>query len=95
MWTYRPTPQPHRNDLARAGAITASVPFRTAPFTGLSPRCFGKSVTLLRREVPDELRRGRPSFLATLGTARSTVLVSGREKVEHRPQEAQCRPMEA
>ncbi|GGR66267.1 hypothetical protein GCM10010282_69150 [Streptomyces roseolus] len=43
-----------------AGVITAPEPLRTAPFTGLSPRCSGKSVTLVRRKVPDEPRRGRP-----------------------------------
>lgn len=43
-----------------AGAITASEPSWTAPFTGLSPRCFGKLLTALRREGADEVRRGRP-----------------------------------
>lgn len=32
------------------GVITASQPSWIAPFTGLSPRCFGKLVTRLRRE---------------------------------------------
>ncbi|MFD9029536.1 transposase, partial [Streptomyces parvulus] len=43
-----------------AGLITASEPSWIAPFTGLSPRGFGKLVTVVRREVPDEPRRGRP-----------------------------------
>ncbi|MFD7170139.1 transposase [Streptomyces violascens] len=42
------------------GVITASAPSWIAPFTGLSPRCFGKLVTALRREGADEVRRGRP-----------------------------------
>jgi hypothetical protein len=40
--------------------ITASTPSRIAPFTGLSPRCFGKLITALRREGVDEAREGRP-----------------------------------
>ncbi len=40
--------------------ITASASSWIAPFTGLSPRCFGKLVTALRREGADEVRRGRP-----------------------------------
>lgn len=43
-----------------AGVITASEPSWIAPFTGLSPRCFGKLVTVVRREVGDQTRRGRP-----------------------------------
>ncbi|MER5778355.1 transposase family protein [Streptomyces sp. NPDC002039] len=43
-----------------AGVITASEPSWIAPFTGLSPRCFGKLVTVLRREGEDAVRRGRP-----------------------------------
>lgn len=43
-----------------AGVITASEPSWTAPFTGQSPRCFGKLSTALRREGADEVRRGRP-----------------------------------
>ncbi|MER7735906.1 transposase [Streptomyces erythrochromogenes] len=42
------------------GVITASASSWMAPFTGLSPRCFGKLVTALRREGADEVRRGRP-----------------------------------
>ncbi|RAJ49659.1 DDE superfamily endonuclease [Streptomyces sp. KhCrAH-43] len=30
------------------------------PFTGLSPRCFSTLMTVVRREVADEPRRGRP-----------------------------------
>ncbi|GAA0452228.1 hypothetical protein GCM10010361_15400 [Streptomyces olivaceiscleroticus] len=41
------------------GVITASESSWIAPFTGLSPRCFGKLVTVVRREVADEPRRGR------------------------------------
>ncbi|MFF3982224.1 transposase [Streptomyces sp. NPDC001828] len=40
--------------------ITASVPSWIIPFTGLSPRCFGKLVTAVRREIATELPRGRP-----------------------------------
>ncbi|QPP07527.1 transposase [Streptomyces bathyalis] len=43
-----------------AGVITASESSWIAPFTGLSPRGFGKLMTVVRREVPDEPRRGRP-----------------------------------
>lgn len=43
-----------------AGVITASEPSWTAPFTGLSPRAFGKPVTVLRREGADAVRKGRP-----------------------------------
>ncbi|UQI45957.1 transposase [Streptomyces sp. HU2014] len=42
------------------GVITASERSWIAPFTGLSPRCFGKLVTVLRREGADQVRRGRP-----------------------------------
>jgi len=40
--------------------ITASEPSWIAPFTGLSPRLFGKLVTVLRREGADAVRKGRP-----------------------------------
>jgi hypothetical protein len=43
-----------------AGVITASESSWIAPFTGLSPRRFGKLVTALRREGADPVRRGRP-----------------------------------
>ncbi|WP_030732602.1 IS5/IS1182 family transposase [Streptomyces sp. NRRL S-237] len=43
-----------------AGVITASEPSWTAPFSGLSPRAFGKLVTVLRRQGADAVRRGRP-----------------------------------
>ncbi|MFI1285887.1 transposase family protein [Streptomyces sp. NPDC020858] len=43
-----------------ASVITASEPSWIAPFTGLSPRCFGKLVTVLRREGADAVRKGRP-----------------------------------
>ncbi|MFK0222349.1 transposase [Streptomyces vinaceus] len=43
-----------------AGVITASEPSWISPFTGLSPRQFGKLVTVLRREGADAVRRGRP-----------------------------------
>ncbi|QIP82734.1 transposase [Streptomyces sp. Tu 2975] len=42
------------------GVITASEPSWIAPFTGLSPRLFGKLVTVLRREGADAVRKGRP-----------------------------------
>lgn len=40
--------------------ITASEPSWITPFTGLSPRCFGRLVTALRREGAEAVRRGRP-----------------------------------
>ncbi len=40
--------------------ITASEPSWIAPFSGLSPRAFGKLVTVLRREGADAVRKGRP-----------------------------------
>lgn len=43
-----------------AGVITASEPSWIAPFTGLSPRQFGKLITALRREGADPVRKGRP-----------------------------------
>ncbi|WP_030761736.1 IS5/IS1182 family transposase [Streptomyces griseus] len=43
-----------------SAVIPASQPFWIAPFTGLSPRCFGTLVAQLRREGADEVRRGRP-----------------------------------
>lgn len=43
-----------------AGVITASESFWIAPFAGLSPRLFGKLVTVLRREGADGARKGRP-----------------------------------
>ncbi|WP_183066023.1 transposase family protein [Streptomyces sp. gCLA4] len=43
-----------------AGVITASKPSWIAPSTGLSPRQFGKLVTVLRREGADAVRKGRP-----------------------------------
>ncbi len=42
------------------GVITASQLSWIGPFTGLSPRCFDKLVTALRREGADTVRRGRP-----------------------------------
>lgn len=48
------------NDLDMAGVITASEPSWIAPFSGLSPRAFGKLVTVLRRESADAVRKGRP-----------------------------------
>ncbi|WP_405827117.1 transposase [Streptomyces sp. NBC_00105] len=42
------------------GVITASEPSWIAPFTGLSLRCFGKLVAVVRREGGDAVRRGRP-----------------------------------
>jgi hypothetical protein len=43
-----------------SGVITASMPSWIAPFTGLSPRRFSKLVTVVRREIAKESRRGRP-----------------------------------
>ncbi|MFF7238418.1 transposase [Streptomyces collinus] len=43
-----------------AGVISASEPSWIAPFTGLSPRVFGKLLTQLRREGADAARPGRP-----------------------------------
>lgn len=40
--------------------ITASEPSWIGPFTGLSPHCFTKLVTQLRREGADAVRKGRP-----------------------------------
>jgi hypothetical protein len=48
------------DDLGVPGVITASEPSWIAPFTGLSPRAFGKLVTVLRREGADAVRKGRP-----------------------------------
>ncbi|CAM5332041.1 hypothetical protein SALBM135S_00044 [Streptomyces alboniger] len=42
------------------GVITASEPSWLASFTELGPRCFGKLMTTVRREVSSELRRRRP-----------------------------------
>jgi hypothetical protein len=43
-----------------AGVITASESSWIAPFSGLSPRTFGKLVTVLRRQGADAIRKGRP-----------------------------------
>ncbi|CAL9278866.1 transposase [Streptomyces sp. SudanB135_2055] len=43
-----------------AGVITASDPAWIPPFSGLSPRQFGKLITALRCEGADPVRRGRP-----------------------------------
>ncbi|MFI8437855.1 transposase [Streptomyces sp. NPDC079020] len=43
-----------------SGVIAASKPSCTAPFSGLSPRQFGKLITALRREGADPVRKGRP-----------------------------------
>ncbi|MFD9502361.1 transposase [Streptomyces sp. NPDC060035] len=43
-----------------AGVIRAPEPSWIAPFTGLSPRAFGKPVTVLRREGADAVRKGGP-----------------------------------
>lgn len=43
-----------------AGVITASEPSWIAPFTGLSPRAFGKLLAQLHREGADMPCRGRP-----------------------------------
>jgi hypothetical protein len=40
--------------------ITTSEPFWITPFVGLSPRCFGKLLTTLRRDGADVVHRGRP-----------------------------------
>lgn len=40
--------------------ITASEPSWTTPFAVLSPRCFGKLLTTLRRDGADVVHRGRP-----------------------------------
>ncbi|MGC0387643.1 hypothetical protein RKD33_007860 [Streptomyces sp. SAI-129] len=42
------------------GVITASDPAWIPPFSGLSPRHFGKLITALRCEGADPVRRGRP-----------------------------------
>lgn len=51
------------DDHGVAGVTTASEPSWISPFTGLSAHCFGKSVTVLRREGADTVRRGRPRSL--------------------------------
>ncbi|MFB6625453.1 transposase [Streptomyces sp. NPDC056374] len=43
-----------------AGVITASETSWIAPFTGLSPRAFGKLVNVLRRGGAATIRKGRP-----------------------------------
>ncbi|MEV7253520.1 transposase [Streptomyces cyaneofuscatus] len=46
-----------------SGVITASKSSWITPFTGLSPRCFGRLVTVLRHEGADVVRKGRPCSL--------------------------------
>ena len=48
-----------------AGVITASEPSWIIPFTGVNPRQFRKTVTALRREGADLVRRGRPRGLSS------------------------------
>ncbi|MBT2492262.1 transposase [Streptomyces sp. ISL-96] len=43
-----------------AGVITASEPSWIAPFSGLSPRQFGKLISALRREGASPVHKGRP-----------------------------------
>ncbi|OAH09930.1 hypothetical protein STSP_66950 [Streptomyces jeddahensis] len=43
-----------------AGVITASEPSWIAPFTGMSPRQFGKLISALRQEGAEPVRKGRP-----------------------------------
>lgn len=43
-----------------SGVITASESSWIAPFSGLSPRAFGKLVAVLRRAGADTVRKGRP-----------------------------------
>ncbi|WP_435285823.1 transposase [Streptomyces bacillaris] len=43
-----------------AAVITASKPSWIPPFSGLSPRAFGKLVAVLRRSGADAVRKGRP-----------------------------------
>ncbi|MGW2479467.1 transposase [Streptomyces sp. NPDC001571] len=45
------------------GVITASEPSWIVPFSGLSPRCFGKLVTAVRHQMASRLQRGRPWVL--------------------------------
>ncbi|MFF5030118.1 transposase [Streptomyces collinus] len=47
-----------------AGVITASVPSWIGPFTGLSPRCFGRLVAAVRCEHAADRQRGRPWSLS-------------------------------
>ncbi len=42
-----------------SGVITASKSSWITPFTGLSPRCFWRLVTVLRHEGADVVRKGR------------------------------------
>jgi hypothetical protein len=42
------------------GIITAADPSWVAPFTGLSPRRFGKLIIALRREGTSLVHKGRP-----------------------------------
>lgn len=43
-----------------AAVITVSETSGIAPFTGLTPRAFGKLVTALRRQGADAVCKGRP-----------------------------------
>ncbi|MER5200770.1 transposase [Streptomyces sp. NPDC002755] len=47
-----------------AGVITASEPSWIGPFTGLSPRCFGRLANAVRREHSADVHRGRPWSLS-------------------------------
>ncbi len=49
-----------RGDHDVASVITASEPSWIALLAGLSPRCFGKLLTTLRRDGADVVHRGRP-----------------------------------
>jgi hypothetical protein len=48
------------DDHGVASVITASEPSWITPFAGLSPRCFGKLLSALRRDGADVIHRGRP-----------------------------------
>lgn len=72
-----------------AGVITASETSWTASLTGLSPRAFGKLVTVLRREGADAVRKGRPwslpledrALTRVIDADTSLVVVAGRPAV--------------
>lgn len=69
------------------GVITVSDSSWIAPFTGLSPRQFGKLVTLLQREGADAVCKGRsrgPSAGGP-GAAGHGVLADERDDAADRP----------
>lgn len=80
------------DDLDMAGVITASESSWIAPSSRLSPRAFGKLVTVLRREGADAVRKGQPWSLPLEDRALLVVAYWRTNKSRHcTPVRTRCR----